>query len=80
LNENKEKIIFTKNKKLIENFTNLNNILNYTVYESNENLAKSFETNNHIVLCDDNISKIFIKRRIKRNLSKDINLLLKISN
>lgn len=80
LNENKEKIIFTKNKKLIENFTNLNNITNFTVFESNENLAKSFETNRHIVLCDDNISKIFIKRRIKRNLSKDLNLLLKISN
>ncbi len=80
LNENKEKIIFTKNKKLIENFTNLNNITNYTIFESNENLAKSFETEKHIVLCDDNISKIFIKRRIKRNLSKDLNLLLKISN
>lgn len=78
--ENKEKIIFTKNKKLIENFTNLNNIKNYTILESKESLAKSFETNKHIVLCDDNISKIFIKRRIKRNLSKDLDLLLKISN
>jgi hypothetical protein len=55
-------------------------VTNYTIFESNENLAKSFETKKHLVLCDDNISKIFIKRRIKRNLSKDLNLLLKISN
>ncbi len=80
MSENKEKIIFTKNKKLIENFTNLNNISNYTIFESNESLAKSFETEKYIVICDDNISKIFIKRRIKRNLSNDLNLLLKISN
>nr|MDD3720210.1 CarD family transcriptional regulator [Candidatus Gracilibacteria bacterium] len=80
LSENKEKIIFTKNKKLIENFTNLNNITNYTIFESNENLAKSFETEKNIVLCDDNISKIFIKRRVRKNFSSNIDLLLKISN
>lgn len=80
LEESKEKVIFTKNKKLIENFTNLNNIQNYTIYESNENLAKSFETNNKIVLCDDNISKIFIKKRVRKNFSSNLDLLLKISS
>lgn len=78
--ENREKVIFTKNRKLIENFTNLNNIENYTIIDSNENLAKSFETSNNIILCDDNISKIFIKRRIRKNFYSNMDLLLKISN
>ncbi len=80
LSEDKSKIIFTKNKKLIENFANLNNIKNYTIIESNENLFKSFETPKNIVICDDNISKIFIKKRVKKNFKADLDLLLKISN
>lgn len=79
LNEAKNKTVFTKNKKLVDNFTNLNNISNYQIFESKESLMKSFETNDSLIICDDIISKVFIKRRIKRKLSEDLNLLLKIS-
>ncbi len=32
-----------------------------------------------IVICDDNISRIFIKKRIKRSLSKNLDLMMQIS-
>lgn len=80
LSESKTKIIFTKNKKLIENFTNLNNIENYQIFESNENTFKSFESDKEIILCDDSISKVFIKKRIRKNFKTDLDLLLKISS
>jgi hypothetical protein len=48
------------------------------IYETKLTNLKSFKSENFIVICDDNISKIFIKRRIKRNLSKDLDLMMQI--
>ncbi len=109
------KIIYTKNIKLINDFILFNNLKNIKVYEIKINKLKSFKkdiinnktassiTSNFsiipakagiynwkdainnlkwqetiIVICDDIISNIFIKRRIKKTISQDINLLLKI--
>ncbi len=78
--DKKFKTVYTKNKKLIENFAYLNNISNYEIFESNENLLKSFESNENIVFCDDVISKVFVKRRVKKSFSAEMDLLLKISS
>ena len=72
------KIIYTKNKKTIKNYIDYNNISNITINETKLNNLKSFKTHNTIVLCDDNISRVFIKKRIKRSLSKSMDLLLQI--
>ncbi len=83
-NNETNKIIFTKNIKLIEDFINYNNLKKIKLKEATINTLKSFQTKNElqkikdITICDDIISKIFIKKRVKRKLSKNIDLLLKI--
>ncbi len=70
--------IFTKNTKTLKNFLNLNNYENVLVFESSLNNLKSFKKDNIFVICDDNISRIFIKKRIKRSLSENMDLLMQI--
>jgi hypothetical protein len=42
------------------------------------NNLKSFRSKKIVVIADDNISRIFIKKRIKRSLSKDLDLMMQI--
>lgn len=79
-NKKNDIYIYTKNTNLIENFTKFNNLYYHSITKTKENLLKSFQIQNLYVICDDNISNIFIKKRIKRNLSNDIDLLLKIKS
>jgi transcription-repair coupling factor (superfamily II helicase) len=76
--KNKKKYIFTKNKKTINNFLDLNNISNVEIYETSLNNLKSFKSPESIVITDDNISRIFVKKRIKRSLSKNLDLMMQI--
>jgi len=55
-----------------------NNILNIEIYKTDLTILKSFKSKNEVIICDDNLSKIFIKKRVKKSLSKDIDLLLQI--
>ena len=73
-----KKYIFTKNKKTINNFLNLNNLIWVEIFETNLNNLKSFRTTQSVVITDDNISRIFIKKRIKRSLSKNLDLMMQI--
>ncbi len=89
--EKSSKIIFTKNDTTIKNFLELNNLTkNIKVIKTKLNILKSFkksrlkktsnwplETVNYTI-CDDNISKIFIRKRTKKSLSKNLDLLLQI--
>ncbi len=78
-NKNINKYIVTKNKKTIKNFLNLNNLEDtVTIYETSLNNLKSFKNDSNIVICDDNISRIFIKKRVKRSISENMDLLLQI--
>ena len=80
-NDCKEKVIITRNIKLIDNFLKQHDINNVIVHEMRKSIYKSFtEKINKIVICDDILSQIFIKSRIKKKLSEDIDLLLKIRN
>ena len=80
-NDCKEKVIITRNIKLIENFLQEHDIQNITLHEMPKSVYKSFTQKvNKIVICDDILSQIFIKSRIKKKLSQDIDLLLKIRN
>jgi len=80
LKEKKKNIyIYTKNTDSINNFINYNNISNIVIHENKVNNVKSFECKNTLVLCDDIINELFIRKRIKKSLSTDLDLLLKIS-
>lgn len=90
-----KKYIFTKNRNTIKNFMDLNNLSGIEIFDTNLLNLKSFRLNNHplpppyqgggksqddiIVICDDNISRIFVKKRIKRSLSKNLDLMLQIN-
>jgi transcription-repair coupling factor (superfamily II helicase) len=76
---NKKNVSFyTKNTKTIKNFLEYNNIKCEWINEVSLNVLKSFETKEKIVICDDIIREIFTKKRLKKNLSADLDLLLKI--
>lgn len=77
-NKNKKISIYTKNKKTIENFLDYNNWENIEIIEIKLNFLKSYESINEIVICDDNLSRIFVKKRVKRSMSKKLDLLLQI--
>lgn len=72
--------IFTKNEKLIQNFIDYNNIDNCFITASNSSFLKSFWTKDVNYICDDIILKTFIKRRIRKSIAKDLDLLLKINS
>jgi len=73
-----KKYIFTKNRTTINNFLELNNLGGIEVIETSLNTLKSFKSSKEIVICDDNISRIFVKKRIKRSLSKNLDLMMQI--
>ena len=73
-----KKYIFTKNLNTIKNFLELNNLENISVFKSDLNNLKSFKIGLNYVFTDDIISKIFVKRRVKRSFSENMDLLLQI--
>lgn len=79
-NKSIKKYIFTKNKRTISNFLNLNNLEDVIVYETNLNNLKSFKSQDLLVVCDDNISRVFIKKRVKRSISENMDLLMQIKS
>jgi len=64
---------------VINNFIDYNNLSKIEIHENKINNIKSFEYKKTLVLCDDIINQIFIRKRIKKSLSNDLDLLLKIS-
>jgi hypothetical protein len=48
------------------------------VIETDLNTLKSFQTFDSFYICDDNISRIFIKKRINRKMGKKLDLLMQI--
>ena len=79
--ENKQfsnKIVYTKNTKALKNFIDYNNFEDVQVIETDLNTLKSFQTFDSFYICDDNISRIFVKKRINRKMGKKLDLLMQI--
>lgn len=80
------RIIYTKNIKLVRDFLEYNSISGVILEEVSTHILKSFEQKSSLtqdqkplrVICDDIISTVFTRKRVKRKLSQDIDLLLKI--
>ncbi|MCH2188741.1 DEAD/DEAH box helicase [Candidatus Gracilibacteria bacterium] len=70
--------IISRNTRGVENFLSYNDISGISLQKTDLNFLKSFETANTLVLCDDVLSRIFIKKRSKKSLSKNLDLLLQI--
>jgi hypothetical protein len=79
----KETYVFTKNKSTIDNFLNYNNIKRVKVFDCRVKHISSFYSdkpngNNILVIADDNLDRVFVKKRVKRSFSKDLDLLVHI--
>lgn len=76
--------IFTRHGKTLKEFLKDNNFWHIELVEVGTHLLTSFsyseKKNTYVYICDDILQKIFIKRRAKKNLSAEIDLLLKIQN
>lgn len=77
-NDKRQKFICTKNKKTLESFLELNNFKEVVLISVDINTLKSFASKKQLVICDDNISRIFVKKRLKKKLSENMDLLLQI--
>jgi transcription-repair coupling factor (superfamily II helicase) len=70
--------IYTRYAPMIQEFLSKNKLSHIPIIEVKNHLLSSFHYKHHYCIADDVIQKIFIKRRLKKKLSADIDLLLKI--
>lgn len=70
--------IFTKNPQNISNFLEYNNIEWALVFENKLTFLKSYKNPTEFVICDDILSKIFVRKRVKKSVSENLDLLLQI--
>ena len=83
LESRKEKVvIYTRHKTMMHEFLVHNNFGHIELIAVSTHLLTSFSywewKNMRLCICDDVISKIFIKKRSRKKLSADVDLLLKI--
>lgn len=77
--------IYTRHVNTISEFFEANNFWHISITWVKTHLLTSFsypqkQWKNWIYICDDILSKIFIKKRVRKKLSADVDLLLKIAN
>jgi len=70
--------VYTKNAPKIRHFLEYNS-LSCTVIETKQSM-ESFQTPEKYVIADDCLSKIFIKKRLKKSVATNIDLLLQIKS
>ena len=75
--------ILTKNKTTLDNFLNYNNITWVKVRECRVKNIGSFYSESitwekTLIIADDNLDRVFVKKRVKRSFSKDLDLLIHI--
>lgn len=70
--------IYSKNLNTIKNFIEYNSIKNVSIFKTELSILKSYKSQKELIICDDNLSKIFVKKRLKNSLSENIDLLLQI--
>ncbi len=85
-NSNVSTSVYTKNTNTITNFLEYNGLEWAEIHEIRWNFLKSFEiedssvsSKKQVIICDDVLGKIFIKKRINKNVAADLDLLLKIT-
>ena len=73
--------IFTKHSVLLQKFLDENSLWHISITSVTSHLCKSFIYNTqYAYIWDDILSKIFIKKRTRKKLSEDVDLLLKIQS
>ena len=74
--------IYTKNRKTVERFCDYNDIMCPEIIDANISGAESFSfpdgKKKHLILADDVVGNVFVQKRYKRTLAKNLDLLLQI--
>lgn len=81
LNREKPVTVITDKEKLIVDFLDMNVIKNVRYINANSKDLTSFSRGidkNEIYVCDDIINKVFVKKRLKKSVTKHMDLLLQI--
>ena len=73
-----QKYIISRNPTWVKNFLEYNNIPGFEIISTELNHLKSIRYKHTLILCDDVISRIFVKKRTKKSMSKNLDLLLQI--
>ena len=78
----REIIVYTKNRKTLEHFCEYNDCRTPVIHDIGKIGAESFAyregTVERLILTDDVLENIFVKRRYRRTLAKNLDLLLQI--
>ncbi len=81
VSKEKKTIFYTKSPKVLQNFLTQNNFYeNIEVIQTHLVILKSYQTPQVQIICDDNLSKIFIKKRKRKSVSENVDLLLHIKS
>ncbi len=78
LSHKKPSVIYTRLGKTLSSFLENNNFQHIPIFHIHSGVAESFATEFQNYICDDILARIFVKKRSKKKLSWDIDLLLKI--
>lgn len=78
LQQYKQVHIYTKNYDTIDNFLSYNNISHVSLHKITISHLESFIIDKTLIIWDDILSSVFIKKRIQKNFSADMDLLMKI--
>lgn len=78
LQTTKKVFFYTKNKKALQNFLSYNNLPDFSISETSLTILKSFQDEEQLCICDDILGKLFVKKRLKKSLSENIDLMLQI--
>lgn len=71
--------IYTKHPQTLWNYLEYNLLWHIKVFPTSLNILKSFQSPDKLIICDDILSKIFVKKRVKKKISQDIDLMLQIT-
>ena len=70
--------IYSKHAKLIREFLELNWLSHAAFHSCEHPLTESFYMETTLVICDDILNQLFVRKRSSKKLSQDIDLLLKM--
>ena len=70
--------IYSKHSQLVSEFLKLNWLSHIPLTSTEHPLTESFSMEGTIIICDDILSQLFVKKRSSKKLSQDVDLLLKL--
>lgn len=78
--ETREIRLYSKHPQSIKSFLEYNNLQVSQIQQVSFHFLSSYQTPTKVVVCDDVLSRIFAKKRLKKSLSENLDLLLSMKS